>query len=118
MLTLIMVESVTLIMIEALTPVMVEYVTLLTVESLTQVMMGSIILKMVESLTLVMMVSVTLIIVASLTLIMVVCYFEKWSVMEYKVHLFSFSELFEKLVNLSLNKIVTNILYYIINIII
>jgi hypothetical protein len=106
-------------MIEALTPVMVEYVTLLTVESLTQVMMGSIILKMVESLTLVMMVSVTLIIVASLTLIMVVCYFEKWSVMEYKVHLFSFSELFEeKLVNLSLNKIVTNILYYIINIII
>jgi hypothetical protein len=50
-------------------------------------------------------------------LIMVVCYFEKWSVMEYKVHLFSFSELFEKLVNLSLSKIVTNILYYIINMI-
>ena len=41
-----------------------------------------------------------------------------FSVTTYKVHLFSFSELFEKLVNLSLNISVTNILYYIINIII
>ena len=35
---------------------------------------------------------------------------------EYKVHLFSFSELFETILNLSLNIIVTNILYYVINI--
>jgi hypothetical protein len=34
---------------------------------------------------------------------------------EYKVHLFSFSEWFEKLVNLTLIKFVTNILYYIFN---